>query len=219
MRGTGEAAGVPHVVASACARAAELTLIVLGLFFVFGEWTEWQNFYWMLAWVVIAGLYVAAAVVVLRGSRHRRGERLDSPPSAMALRWRYGFTLAVSLTALGGAATVLISEDLEVAGAANKLMSVLLMILAWLLLHGGYARFYAGVFLRDGRAGFDFPGTPDPSMVDMLYFSLAVGTTFAATDVDVTTRSMRWHVMVHGVLAFFYNAAILALAIGALTGK
>ena len=30
---------------------------------------------------------------------------------------------------------------------------------------------------------------------------------------------MRWHVMVHSVLSFFYNAVVLAAAIGFLTGK
>jgi uncharacterized membrane protein len=31
--------------------------------------------------------------------------------------------------------------------------------------------------------------------------------------------AMRWHVMVHSVLSFFYNAVVLAAAIGFLTGK
>jgi uncharacterized membrane protein len=37
--------------------------------------------------------------------------------------------------------------------------------------------------------------------------------------VSVTSQAMRWHVMVHSVLSFFYNAVVLAVAIGILTGK
>jgi uncharacterized membrane protein len=35
----------------------------------------------------------------------------------------------------------------------------------------------------------------------------------------VTTPSMRWHVMMHSVLSFFYSAVVLALAVGILTRR
>ena len=58
-----------------------------------------------------------------------------------------------------------------------------------------------------------------PTATDFLYFSFSVGTSFAVSDVNVASQAMRWHVMVHSVLSFFYNAVVLAAAIGFLTGK
>jgi uncharacterized membrane protein len=54
---------------------------------------------------------------------------------------------------------------------------------------------------------------------DFLYFSFTLGTSFAASDVTVTSQAMRWHVMVHSILSFFYNTVVLAVAFGILTGK
>ena len=50
-------------------------------------------------------------------------------------------------------------------------------------------------------------------------FSFTLGTSFAASDVTVTSRTMRWHVMMHSILSFFYNTVVLAVAFGILTGK
>lgn len=209
---------VLRAVGSACARSTELVLIVLSLLFTVGEWDDWENVFWMLAWSAIALGYVLVGLFVVRESRNRPPERrLRPPPSTMALRWRFAVTIAASLTALGAAATTVLSSDQDEAGNANRAVAVVVMLLAWVVLHGGYARFYAGVYTREGGEGFAFPKTPDPGLSDMLYFSMSVGTTFAATDVDVTTRAMRWHVMVHGILAFFYNAAIIAIAISVIT--
>ena len=33
------------------------------------------------------------------------------------------------------------------------------------------------------------------------------------------SRQLRWHVMVHSVVAFFYNAIVLAVAVGIITGR
>ena len=51
---------------------------------------------------------------------------------------------------------------------------------------------------------------------DFIYFSLAVATTFGATDVNVTTPRMRKVVNLHVVLTFVYNSVIIALLAGIL---
>ena len=71
----------------------------------------------------------------------------------------------------------------------------------------------------DVDGGLEFPRCAAPTATDFLYFSFTLGTSFAVSDVNVTAQTMRWHVMVHSVLSFFYNAIVLAVAIGLLTGK
>jgi uncharacterized membrane protein len=54
---------------------------------------------------------------------------------------------------------------------------------------------------------------------DFYYFAFTLGTSFAVSDVVVTTAGMRWHVMVHSVLSSCYNAVLPAVAIGILTNR
>jgi uncharacterized membrane protein len=152
-----------------------------------------------------------------------RKQRLEDVPVLVSDRvWRSGltsrkfsflFTVAASLTGLSAALDVLADHnDSEYASLITGL-GVVVVICAWLLLHLGYARFYAQ--WRDLR----FPGTPEPRLVDFLYFSFTVGVSFAASDVEVMTRRMRWHVTVHSITSFFYNAIVLAVAVGVITSR
>jgi uncharacterized membrane protein len=86
-----------------------------------------------------------------------------------------------------------------------------------MLLQAGYARRYASMYVRGG--GLTFPSTADPSAVDFLYFSVTIGTAFSVSDVLVTTARMRWHVLVHSTISFFYNAAVVAFALSMFAGR
>lgn len=55
-----------------------------------------------------------------------------------------------------------------------------------------------------------------PPRSPISYFSLAVATTFGATDVNVTTPRMRKVVNLHVILTFVYNSVIIALLAGIL---
>jgi uncharacterized membrane protein len=56
-----------------------------------------------------------------------------------------------------------------------------------------------------------------PAYLDFLYFAFTIAVSFAVSDVIVTRREVRWQVTVHSVVSFFYNAAVIALAIGTIT--
>ena len=48
---------------------------------------------------------------------------------------------------------------------------------------------------------------------------MTVGTAFAASDVPVTARRLRWTVAVHSALTFFCSAVVMAVAFKILTGQ
>ena len=48
-------------------------------------------------------------------------------------------------------------------------------------------------------------------------FAITIGTTFATSDVNVVSRRLRWTVATDSVLAFFYNAIVMAIAFKILT--
>lgn len=196
---------------SAAARIVELTLAVGGLgYTILGTESEGQTALFLLAWSTIAVTYLAIGFWRVR---RQRWEPQDEPPPPAPLGRRASFftTAAASLTGLGAALDVLAASDDSEFGPVVTGLGVIVVVCAWLLLSLGYARFYAT--WSDWR----FPETPYPRTVDFLYFSVTVSVSFATSDVEVLSRALRWHVMVHSVVAFFYNAIVLAVALRVIT--
>ena len=117
-----------------------------------------------------------------------------------------GLFLAVTLVPRGGD---LWAEPLLV------LLCVVGVLLSWALLHTSYAMHYAHLYYRNPRkaGGMEFPGGEEPGALDFAYFAFVIGTAFATSDVSVSSGKVRLAVLVHSVLAFFYNATILALVL------
>jgi uncharacterized membrane protein len=100
-------------------------------------------------------------------------------------------------------------------------LSIATIFLSWLLIHTVFAIYYAHEFHSEagagtrggGGGGFRFPGDPTPDYLDFLYFSFVVGTTNQTSDTEITSRAMRRVVTIHGILSFFFNTAVIVLAI------
>jgi uncharacterized membrane protein len=101
------------------------------------------------------------------------------------------------------------------------LFAVATVLLSWAFVHSIFAVHYAHEFYRKGTtaSGLEFPGgdaTPDYS--DFFYFSFVIGMTFQVSDVQVTNRSIRRAVLAHGIVAFLFNVALLAIIINVAAG-
>lgn len=81
-----------------------------------------------------------------------------------------------------------------------------------------YAHDYYAAVIRDAPPGLEFPGRTPPDYSDFLYFSCVIGTSNQTADVSFTSRGMRRIGLVHCVLAFFFNATVLALTINIASG-
>ena len=132
-----------------------------------------------------------------------------------------GIVIAASLCS--GGALVLELTAIKAQGPgeswANMLLGASTLVCSWLLLPVIFALNYASQYYhRATPGGLRFP-TPEagfePDYSDFLYLSFAIAVAFQTSDVDIESRSMRRMVLVQGVLAFFFNSAILALAINA----
>lgn len=100
------------------------------------------------------------------------------------------------------------------------------VVLGWLTLHTLLAIRYAHLYYaraaddaerRDAR-GLEFPSTREPVLSDFLYFSFVIGMTAQVSDVQVLTAGLRRLVLFHGVVSFFFNTVLLALAINLAAG-
>jgi uncharacterized membrane protein len=108
--------------------------------------------------------------------------------------------------------------------AGHLTLSITALLLSWLLIHTlfafHYARWYYS-FHRETtthRGGLKFPGDKEPDYLDFVYYAFVVGMTSQTSDVCVMTRHMRRLTLVHGVLAFVFNIAILAMSINIIGG-
>ena len=97
---------------------------------------------------------------------------------------------------------------------AWTLLTLAAIVLAWAVAHTAYTLRYAHLYYgRGGHKGLQFPGDEAPSDIDFAYFSFTIGMCFQVSDVVVTSTLCRRAVLLHAVLSFVYNTAILALAL------
>jgi uncharacterized membrane protein len=92
----------------------------------------------------------------------------------------------------------------------------LTVVLAWTFTHTVFTLHYANVYYRpdeDGPGGLLFPGDREPDYRDFLYYSFVIGCAAQTGDVATVSRAMRHLTMVHGIVAFAFNTAVLALTI------
>jgi uncharacterized membrane protein len=117
------------------------------------------------------------------------------------------------------AGTVVLRHARSLAPGAEPVLvafSLLAVSSAWLLTHTAYTLRYARLYYRDdheGVGGLDFPGKHPPADIDFAYFAFTIGMCFQVSDVTISSPAIRRDVLVHAVISFAYNTAILALAL------
>ena len=114
-------------------------------------------------------------------------------------------------------------KNMEGLAKAEHLALVGVSILsAWTFIQVLFAIHYAGVYFASGRrrraGGLEFPGKPEPGWTEFVYQAFVVGCTFASSDTNVTSTRMRRICVIQGVVGFFFNTIILALAINIAAG-
>jgi uncharacterized membrane protein len=120
---------------------------------------------------------------------------------------------------------VALGTELE-AGKTGGLVALVVaaasIMLSWALLNTLFALHYAHGYYGDyGEAhkGLDFPGTAEPDYWDFAYFAVVIGMTFQVSDVQVKSRELRRMVLIHGVIAFFFNVFIVAVSVNIVAGR
>ena len=95
---------------------------------------------------------------------------------------------------------------------------------SWLLVHTVFTLRYAHMYYDadpEGRdvGGLDFPGkVEEPDYLDMAYFSFVVGMTAQTADVGISGRNIRRLALLHGLISFIFNTALVALVINGVAG-
>ena len=123
------------------------------------------------------------------------------------------FTTAAALASLAA----VVAEFGHAPGPYQIALGIGTILLSWAFMHLLFALHYAREFYGTAHGkhtgGLVFPGDEDPDYWDFLYYSLVVAMTAQVSDVQVTSKTIRRLTTVHGVISFFFNLTVLALAV------
>jgi len=104
---------------------------------------------------------------------------------------------------------------------AQVVLSVVAVASSWLLLHTLFTLRYAHLYYDpevDGQeGGLEFPGAEkEPDYLDFAYFSFVIGMTAQTADIGISGRTLRRLALLHGILSYGFNTAVIALSISSL---
>jgi uncharacterized membrane protein len=169
----------------------------------------------LVAWDVGVGLYLILAFEVMaRADVHRiraRAAEEDEGQTAILVG-----TVVAALASLAAIVAELGSASGGGHGLhAGQIVAAATIFLSWIFIHTIFALHYAHEFYDEtAGGGLVFPGgDQEPDYWDFVYFSFVIGMTSQVSDVGVTTKVVRRTVAAHGVVAFAFNTALLALSI------
>jgi len=171
----------------------------------------------LLAWDLTAAIYVGAAFWMVARSTvetcHARAALYDESD------WMITTLVVVS----SAASFVAIFAELASIKSGRAPLAISLVVtgatvvLSWTFTHVIFTLHYANLYYRPlGQSppgGLEFPGKRAPDYRDFLYYSFVIGCATQTADVNTVSPAMRRATLVHGVIAFAFNTAILALMI------
>ncbi|MFD9739735.1 DUF1345 domain-containing protein [Umezawaea sp. NPDC059074] len=196
-------------------RLIEAALVLLGIPIF---WSD--DIGWIGLWDLVAVLYLVVRVTRLTRSKKAGDDQGAWVRSALGRRSGTVFTLFTSIIGIMSGLTIVLTEKGTDAELLDKTVAVPAVLLAWAILHFGYAERYAQAYYAAlPEKLLVFPGTEHPTFVDFAYFSFTVGTTFAVSDVESQNSAIRLRIMAHGILSFVYNTATLGIAVGVISGS
>jgi uncharacterized membrane protein len=203
--------------------AVQIGLILVGVSYLFAADND-ESVGLLLLWCLLGTAYAVSMIAALWVSSITGGGVADWRPTTVqvnpAVRLvALGASVAAGLTGVLSAVLVLLLRADPELGWLVKGLGAWAMLLAWGLVHWGFAQWYFQVYYASEQAPLAFPGTPSPLLVDFTYFAFTLGTTFTTSDVSILTRRVRWMATIHGVTSFFFNSAIIVLALNTLLGQ
>lgn len=189
-------------------------LIATAILFAATDWRVATKL--LLGWDITIGLYlILVHVLMARSDVHRIKRRAAMQDEGQVTM------LAMTIAAAAASLIAIFFELGTVGGAARSpaqlILATLTIVLSWAFIHAMFALHYAHEYYGDGRdrqiGGMTFPGDDKPDYWDFAYFSFVIGMCAQVSDVAITSKTVRRIVLLHGIVSFLFNAALLALTV------
>jgi uncharacterized membrane protein len=135
--------------------------------------------------------------------------------AAAASLWAVGLELSLAKEAKS------LAKELRVA------LALLTVALSWFTTQLIFALHYAHEYYAPDKTtaeeddvigGLQFPGGQEPDNWDFLHFAVVIGVASQTADIAFTAKRLRRIGTVHGIIAFSFNTAVLALTINLIAG-
>ena len=172
----------------------------------------------LLGWNVAVWLYLILVGTMMLRADHGRLKRIAAVQAEGGLTVLVVVVLA-ALVSLAGIVAQLAAA--KVPGAPHTwphlAFALTTVVGSWLLVPVMFALTYASAFYASpGKAPLKFPDATEafaPHYADFMYFSMTIAVAAQTSDVSVTSPAMRRLVLMHSVVSFAFNTAILAFTI------
>jgi uncharacterized membrane protein len=189
-------------------------LIAIAVLFAITDWRTPTKL--LTGWDIGLTLYLVLAFSLMaRSDVHRLKRRAaNQDEGSLAILFLVVAAAIASLAAI-------FAELGTVGGAARTsgqlLLATATVVMSWAFIHSIFALHYAHEFYGEGRdrkiGGMTFPDDQEPDYWDFTYFAFTIGMCAQVSDVTVSSKSIRRTVLVHSVISFLFNAALLALTV------
>ena len=167
----------------------------------------------LIAWDVFAAGYLVLAYAMML----RCGQEHIKPSAILQDDGRFLILLMTALGAFASIAAIVFELGASKRSGEGLTLAVVTIALSWALVHTTFPLHYAHDYYR-GRTpgGLQFPGEAakdKPDYWDFAYFAFVIGMTAQTSDVGITDKVIRRTATVHGIIAFVFNTALVALMV------
>ena len=180
----------------------------------------WQRA--LIGWCIGVSLYVILIVWLLSRatpeSVRRQASALDDSAWVILM-----IAMAATVASFGAIGALLANPPSpSESRVPDIILAATTMVLSWVFMQITFAVHYTHIFFGDEagspRGGLQFAGDNNPDFWDFVYFTVSVGATAQTSDTGVTSKRMRRIVTAQAVYSFFFNTAVLAMAINIAAG-
>ncbi|WP_236519949.1 DUF1345 domain-containing protein [Sandaracinus amylolyticus] len=179
----------------------------------------------LIAWDVgvLAYLVVAFTMMARSDAATMRQRAIEQDEGALAI---LVLTVLASFASVGAIVGELASDETP-RGLQLGLVAATI-VLSWTLVHTMFALHYAHEY-ELGRedqpdvpariaGGLDFQCDEPPDYADFVYFAFVIGVAAQTADVVITSKRLRRFATAHGIVSFYFNTSVLALAMNLVAG-
>jgi uncharacterized membrane protein len=179
---------------------------------------------WVAAWDVFAAsmlLLILAAMFTADADSIRKVANTEDPSRVLASAFVIVAAMASLLAVVALLGTIKSLPPTEL--CLHVVLSIAAVLESWLLVHTVFTLRYAHTYYdTDDEKGGDtgglcFPGDePEPDYLDFAYFAFTIGMAAQTADVTIPGKRQRRTTLLHALISFGFNTAIVALSISAL---
>jgi uncharacterized membrane protein len=181
----------------------------------------------LVTWIGCASTIIILNWIIILTSHPREARKIAKLQDS-SRTFLFAFIITASIVSLAAIIFLLKAPKgiSETGRNEHILLAIGAVAVSWWLVHTVFSLRYAHLFYDtdtdDGGTkkggGLDFPDTKEPDFLDFIYFGFVVGMTFQVSDVQITDRNIRRLCLLHGLISFAFNTAIVALSINVISG-